>query len=242
MLKKYLIVPLTFIISIVLILSCEDSEFNKLDEKLKSTDGFFSMVYNKEFSERFKLSSNEIEDLDEGLYAVAIEISKENHSYQCALHLYVNDNLDIYLPVEGDYYSDKTTAEFFFVNGYNNIDQLWNSSHINSNLMRILFRENSLDDSDEGIVSTLHYNRIHRSFLPGMSLLTIKPGCQIFEKENYPAQLWIQKKSVENYLLGNENPAKPMQRHNNQIFQIPDKLIDMVQPYIEITNKSLILE
>lgn len=55
--------------------------------------------------------------------------------------------------------------------------------------------------------STLSYNRIRASFLPRLTVVTINTGCYMFERDRYPANIWIQKQDVGDYLVGNDGPG-----------------------------------
>lgn len=205
---------------------------NELDSNLKSGEPYFSLIYNKSFAARFALSLEEIEELSNGLQAIAIEISKTNFHYRCDLHLYLDDKLDIYVPEAGKYFFDIPVAEQFYINAYNDNDQIWNSQNIDKNLMHIRF--NSTPLAKYRFTSTLSYSRVHRSFLPGLTIVSLSSSCDMFERNRYPADIWIQKPNVVDYLVGNDGPGEIKQVQNNHRFPIPIKLIDQIQPFIKI--------
>jgi len=207
---------------------------NVLDQALVNGKPLFVMAYSKLFAQRFSMAEQNATDLPKNLHAISIEINKINHRYSCALNLYIDDKLDIYSPAAGPYFYEKPLAEYYFVKAYNDADQAQNSRQLDTNLMHILFRSSSLDNSDKGLSSTLGYRRVHRSYLPGISLYTLNTECLLFERQNYPADIWMQKQQVDDYLLGNDDPGNPAFRQNSYRFPIPLSLINDIQPYISI--------
>ncbi len=223
----------TLLVGSGLLFACSnDTTDNILDKHLKTGKSYYSIVYNDSFAKRFGLNTNEAIKLSDGMQAIAIEIRQTNFKNRCFLHLYVNNDIDIYKPVKGDYFSGKGLEEYFFGDRYNDLDQEWVSSQFDLNIMKILFR--SLKNAKDGLIQTLAYDKVHRSFVPSLSIVTIKPLCSTFSRDKYPAQLWIQKDSVKNYLLGNDTYGDPKYKQNNIIFDIPEKLIDMAAPYTSI--------
>lgn len=207
---------------------------NELDNILKSGAPYFSILYSKSFASRFSLPLGKAEELSDNLQAISVEINKVNFRYSCDLHFYIDDGMDIYIPEAGNYYFDIPVAEQFFINGYNDDDQLWNSKNVDKNLMRIRF--NSTLYAKYRFTSTLPYSRIHRSFLPGLTLISLNISCDMFERNRYPADIWIQKQNVGDYLVGNDGPGEVKQPQNNHRFPIPIKLIDQIQPFIKIAE------
>lgn len=207
---------------------------NRLDKVLSTGEPFFSIRYTKLFAHRFSLPVNKVVKLSDNLQAIAIEINKVNNRYTCDLHLYVNDKLDIYKPEKGDYYTIKPESEYFFVREYNDKDYDWNS-YVLLNHMRTRF--NSTQEANYTFTSTLSYNRLHSSFLPGLTIVSLNTDCNTFERDRYPANIWIQKQDVGDYLLGNDGPGEVQQKDNNYQFSIPLDLIDQIQPYIKIAVK-----
>jgi len=100
--------------------------------------------------------------------------------------------------------------------------------------MRMRF--NSTMQAKYTFTSTLSYTRIHKSFLPRLSIVSLDTNCGIFERERYPANIWIQKQNVGDYLVGNDGPGHMKQ--NNHQFPIPMALIEQLQPYIEIAVRK----
>lgn len=217
------------------IMACSDGMDNILDNHLKMGQSHYSFIYNNNFAERFNLNTTNAIVLDAELQAMSIEIKQINYEYQCLLHIYVNDDIDVYKPTDGDYFFTKGSNEVFG-HGYNDQDQEWVLSQSNLNIMKILFK--SLDTAEDGMINTLRYKKIHRSFVPGLSVLTIKPPCYLLDKQQSPAQIWIQKGSVKNYLLGNDGLTTPKYKQNNITLNIPEKLINMAAPYIKIAVKK----
>lgn len=69
-------------------------------------------------------------------------------------------------------------------------------------------------------------------------LVTLNTGCEMFERDRYPANIWIQKQDVGDYLVGNDGPGGVKQKENNHRFPIPIALIEQIQPCIEIAEES----
>ena len=84
---------------------------------------------------------------------------------------------------------------------------------------------------------TLSYSRVHKSFLPGITLLSIETSCYDFDSDKYPADIWIQKENVGEYLLGNDGPAEVKQEQNNFRFTIPVSMIEQIKPYVKIATE-----
>ena len=208
---------------------------NMLDQILESGEPFFSILYTEPFARRFSLPVNKATNLPDNLKAIAIEINKVNYRYTCELHLYIDDKLDIHKPVTGNFYSEKSMAEQFFIYGYNSKDQVWISSSIDKNSMQI--RLDATPQADYKFTSTLSYSRVHSSFLPGLTVVSLNTDCSIFERDRYPADIWIQKQGVGDYLVGNDGPGGVKHKDKNHRFPIPVALIEQIQPYIEIAEK-----
>jgi hypothetical protein len=215
------------------IASCHnDSHKNALDEQLNSGQPFFTMLYTQEFSKRFSLPPEKAIELSEHIQAIAVEFNKNNFKYTCDLHFYVDDDLDIYTPTKGQYFFDGVWSEFFFIKDINENDYAQRVADILNNNMKMKFL--SSINAEYNFTETLSYSRIHKSFIPGITLLSIETGCYLFEKERYPADIWIQKQDVGDYLLGNDGPAEVQHKENNYRFPIPIQLIEQIQPYIEL--------
>jgi len=221
--------------------SCSDNTNNILDKQLITGESYFSVVYNKSFSERFKLSSQAVVKLDNGLQAVAIEIRRINYDYQCLLHFYVDDTVDIYMPGGGRYFSHKAESEYFFgKSGLNDEDQEWNSNVVDSNIMKMVFIENSVSTPKGGMVDTLQYDSVHRSFLPDLSVASVRIFCDTLIKQYSPAKVRIQKSNIKNYLAANDDLVNPKHRENFVLLTVPEKLIENAAPYIDIAVKKVI--
>lgn len=205
-----------------------------LDQVLQSGEPFFSMQYNTTFARRFSLPETKAVQLSDNLQAIAVEINKVNFQYTCDLHIYVDDQIDIYKPEPGGYYTIKPREEYFFVSEYSDKDYDWNS-YVDLNLMRARF--DSTLKAKYTFTSTLSYKRLHQSFLPGLTLVTLNTHCAMFVKDRYPANIWIQKQNVGDYLVGNDGPGGVEHPENNHRFPIPLGLIEQIQPYIEIAVK-----
>lgn len=208
---------------------------NLLDKALTSGEPLFSIRYTRPFAQRFTLPENKAVTLSENLQAIAVEINKINNRYTCELHLYVEDNLDIYKPGSGDYFFDAIMSEVFFIDEISDEDYAWNVKNILVNKMRARF--DSTLQANYTFTSTLSYNRLHSSFLPGLTLVTLNTECYMFERDRYPANIWIQKQNVGDYLVGNDGPGGVKQTDKNHRFPIPIDLIDEIQPYIKIAEK-----
>lgn len=209
--------------------SCKQS--NILDEALASGEPFFSVVHTRGFGTRFSFTGSSVSTLEKGLHAIAIEFNKVNDQYTCKLHLYVDSGLDVYVPNRGRYFAEKPMAEYFFAIDYNENDLAFNNYVLN-NHMRIKFL--SLPTAQESFSQTLSYEFVHKSFLPELTLLTLNTGCYTFNQDYYPADIWIQKQGVGDYLLGNDGPAELTQPKNNYRFPVPQALIEQAKPYVDI--------
>ena len=219
------------------ITGCTDdsSEIESLNKRINTEAGIFDIVYNQSFADRFNLSDRNIQILDEGLFAVASEINLINAEYQCLLHFYVDNKISFYRPDHDMNFSAKIKAEDRFIKSYNDSDLQWNANVLDSNLLRVLFRSNSIDHSKSGMASTMYYHQIKQNFLPGLTILTIDFSCGSFSKNDFPAQVWIQKEDYPDYILANDDPSQ-LQRDKNQIFSIPDKLVEKFLPAHEIIS------
>lgn len=225
-------------IAILSITGCDsDSGTNILDQKLESGAPFFSIIYSQEFAKRFSLDRQKAIELPEYFKAIAVEINKEHGIYTCNLHLYIDNTLDVYYPVDGAFFSHITNLEQFFISSYNDLDQSWNSRNIERNSMRIKFLSSKEVNPRFKFTRTLSYTRIHKSFLPGLSVVSLNTHCGLFNQIYYPANIWIQKQNVGDYLVGNDGGEEVLHKDNNQRFPIPMELIDQIQPYIEIAEK-----
>jgi len=233
--------PIKAVLYIVLLLNLTACDYftqnNVLDKALDSGQPYFSIVYNHAFAKRFSLDENNASVLSDNLQAMAVEINKVNNEYTCELHLYVDDKLDIYMPESGDYYYHKPWSEIFFVRDYNEID--FNiTSYVWLNHMRMRF--DARVEAEYQFTRTLSYNRVHHSFLPGLTIVTLNTHCKIFNETYYPADIWIQKQNVGDYLVGNDEYITDGIKHknNNQRFPIPMALIEQIKPYITIAWRS----
>ncbi|VAW56692.1 hypothetical protein MNBD_GAMMA07-626 [hydrothermal vent metagenome] len=218
--------------------SCSDNTNNILDKQLITGESYFSVIYNKSFSERFKLSSQAVVKLDNGLQAVAIEIRRINYEYQCLLHFYVDDTVDIYMPGGGRYFSQKSESEYFFgKSGLNDEDQEWNYKVVDSNMTKMMFVGNS--DTKDGWSKGLYYDRVHRTFLPDLNIASTQIFCHLLEKKHSPSKVRIQKSNIKNYLAANDDLVNPKHRENFVLLTIPEKLIENAAPYIDIAVKKV---
>ncbi len=234
MIRKHIILPLILLFSLT---SCDAfTKQNILDKALQAQSGepFFAIIYNKAFAQRFSLDETKSRKLPDNLHAIAVEFNKVNNKYTCDLHLYIDDKLDIYMPVTGKYYTGKTMSEIFFVMNYNDRDLNWNE-YVMLNNMRLRF--NSSLHADYAFTSSLSYKRVHRSFLPGLTIVTLNTGCEIFQRQHYPASIWIQKQNMGTYLLGNDGRGNIQHKEKNYEFPIPIAFIDKIQPYIKIADQ-----
>jgi len=231
--KKPLLKILIIVLFASVSLSCSDTN-NVLDKQLQTGDSYFSIVYNKRFAERFKLSAQSEVKLDEGLQAVAIEIRRINYDYQCLLHFYVDDTIDIYMPSDGDYFYHKEESEQFFIRAYNDPDQKWNSDTLDLNMSKILYIADDIDVSKGKWSNGLSYDKVHRSFLPNLSVASTKVFCFLLEKSFLPAKIRIQNNTAKNYLTENDSIDAPKHRENFYEFAIPEKLINNAEPYMKI--------
>jgi hypothetical protein len=211
---------------------------NILTEKLLSGEPYFSIVYTSPFASRFNLPVSGGVNLSDYLPAVSVEINDVNGFFVCDLHLYIDSKADIFMPTEGKYFSEKKESEQFYIFNYNEKDQEWNSRILDNNSMRLRFESSENVNPENRFVKTLRYKRVHQEFLPGLSLVTIGTDCDIFENKYYPADIWIQKNSTEGYLVGNDQFGSDKQRDKNYRFEIPEKLIEQIKPYIEVAVKS----
>ncbi len=219
------------------LLSCtESTDENILEQALDSGEPLLFINYDKAFAGRFSLQKSAAIPLSEHLHAIAVEFNRINNRYDCTLHLYIDDDAALYTPAGGGYFSSKPLAEYFFVKEYGPEDQTWNSEQLDKNLMRILFRSKSLDDSGQGLASTLQYNRVRKGFLPGLSLYSLETECLLFEKQNFPADIFIQKAEAKDK-IGNQDPRGTAFRENSHAFTIPMPLIENMQPYISIATE-----
>ena len=228
-----LVVFFILALSITVLSSCTRKQNdNILDQALDSGEPLLFINFDKTFARRFSLPVPEASTLSEHLYAIALEINRIDNRYQCSLHLYVDDQLTLYVPGNAGRFDAKPLAEYFFVKEYNAEDQAWNSAMIHQSLMRVLFRSQSLDSSDQALASTLHYSRVHRQFLPGLSLYSLETECPLFEKQNFPADIWIQTAKAQVAPIGHEDPRRNTFKENAYRFTVPMALVDKIQPYI----------
>lgn len=221
------------------LLSCSDkADDNILDQALDTGEPLLFINFDKEFAQRFSLPTTEATNLSEHLHGMVVEINRINSHYACTLHLYVDDQLTLYVPATDNYFTSRPLAESFFVREYGPRDQAWNSEKIAGNLMHILFRSQSLDNSNKGLASTLQYSRVHKTFLPGLSIYSLDTECLLFEKQNFPADIWVQKGDYEGRPIGEEDPRKASFKENAYQFSIPESLMDVIQPYISIAAEK----
>ncbi len=213
--------------------ACEtDKANNALDQKLVKGESYFIHRYTEEFATRFTLPRENSVNLSRGLNSIAIEIAKKNNYYQCSVHLYLDSHLDLAFPEEGSYFSQKPIAEYFFAD-YNEQDLEYNVSKINLNNWNVLLRQNSLDQSVQGNIYTMSYERVHQSFLPGLTIVTIDTSCMYLHNKNHPADLWLKNTKDESYELGNYDAAKPDITKSHR-FNIPIDMIMEIQADLEI--------
>ena len=215
--------------------ACDQGRDNNIiEDKLKAGEPYFSIVYSRDFANRFKLPTSDALTLPDYQMAVAVEINEVDNLFTCDLHLYINSSLDIFIPADGAYFSGKIEAEQFFISSYNDKDQEWNSSLLENNSLRVRFESREIVSSEHRFIKTLEYKRIHENFLPGLTMVTFDTHCDIFEKQYYPADIWIQKNGLEGYLLGNDQFGSAKQVDQNHWFEIPLKLVEQIQPYLVV--------
>jgi len=217
--------------------SCSNELNNPLDQQLQTGRSFFSLVYNKEFSERFQLDQKEAIDLNEGLQAVAIEIRRVNYEYQCLLHFYIDDTVDVYIPSDGHYYYYVQEAEQFFIDTYSAMDQKWHSNAIDLNTAKMVFIQDNV--ATGGWVSSLHYDMVHQSFLPNLNIISTQIFCYALGKAYSPAKVRIQKSNIKNYLAADDDLVNPKHKENFVVLPVPEKLINQAAPYIEIAARKV---
>jgi hypothetical protein len=222
-----------FLTILVLFSACEKgSDRNSLDEKLQSGEPVFVSSFTRDFATRFSLASANVISLSEGLQAIAVEFNRVNSMYSCKLHLYVGAELDVYAPAEGRYFFDGEPSSYFFISKINDQDYSEKIKKILDNNMKIKFL--SSESAQYNFTETLSYARVHKSFLTGLTQLSIDTECDLFEQDRYPADIWIQKQNVGDYVLGNDGQGEVGHPENNYRFAIPEKLIQQIQPYVEI--------
>ncbi len=205
--------------------------------RLKKDQPYFAISMDSVFAKRFGLPEQQARQLSNGLRAVAVEIRPRNTVYQCFLHLYLDADLAIYTPSGGDF-SDKSMAEMFFVNRYNETDQDWNFDAVASANLRMLFRSKSTAQGKSGMVSALKFDRVKTNFLPGLTLVSSNVGCDTLDPQYGPAEVRIQKLDMENYLLGDEVPGSLTQPDSSFVFDIPLPLLQHLQSYLDFARRA----
>lgn len=231
--RPYGLLPVVITASL-LIKGCSSGESQDiLSLAVKDGNSHFEVSYDREFANRFSLPSDKIVSLPKGLKAVAAEIAQVNNRYQCKIHYYSDEQLEFYTPAEGSYYSSKHPSEYFFVGSYNQQDQKLNLQQLTQNRLRVLFRSTSLNTSENGIIFTADYDRIHKNFLPGLTVSSVNLICSNLEQQYHPAEIWIQRKDADNYVLGEDDLNQPAPSKNYRL-PVPEQIIKNLQPYVKL--------
>ncbi len=224
------------LVLVLTLLGCSRHAENAMDDKLKNS--WFAMCYTPEFAKRFSLPVEKAIPLSKGLYAIALEVRPAAKTYHTYIHLYIDSRLDIYTPDSRCNFYDKLDAEWFFIQQYNDRDIEWNANIMNKNSRRMMFRSQSLNHSDVGIVHGLEYQSIRKAFLPGMSLLSMRIISNYLDMRHGPGEVWVQKNNVGDYLLGYEDPFDIKHPENSYVFKVPEKLHKQIQPLLNHIDKK----
>lgn len=210
-----------------------------LIKSLKKNVPFYAIAFTPVFADRFSLSKDRALSLSDGLHAVAIEINQTNNKFECGVHLYIDNAVDIYSPHGGNNYSRKTLAEHFFVNDFTEVDKIHNELRLDKSYNKIIYRHRSVSADKKGLVSTLKYQRYEREIYSGMSLLSTGIICSMLDSSYGDAEILVQKNTKNDYLLGHEDPGNLKHPEYNNSFLIPHKLLQLIQPYIDyVGNKQ----
>ena len=221
--------------TVVSLVACSDKDVNHLNKKIQLNNGYFEIAYSEKFRQRFSLSSTGLTNLRPGLEAVATEITHVNNAYQCKLHYYLNDSIDLLYPSSSKYFSNKPTSEYFFVSGYNDEDQTFNSDALRQNQLRLLFISHSADHKKR-FMSTLSYHRVHRNFLPSLTLASVSVDCLLLQVSYQPAGVWAQTNADNSLSIGNLDIASKLFTSNSIRLDVPHKLIEKVSQPASIAS------
>lgn len=215
----------------------KDSIGSVLIGNLKKNVPYYSISYTRSFAERFSLPVDKASALGKGQGAIAIEIKQINNRFDCKIHLYIDSNLKLYSPHEGNF-SEKTMAEYFFINKLTEDDRTYNNTRLDSLFNRAIYRHASVQATKNGAVQTLEYQRYEKEFLPGISLISTDVFCSMLNSSFGDAEILIQKNTVKDYRLGLEDPSDIKFPENSYSFMIPNKLLTHVKPYVEYAREE----
>jgi len=202
--------------------------------ELKRVSPLFVMSYNQDFAQRFKLPGERAKTLSNGLDAIAVEIRPRTAQIDCLLHLYLNHQVNVYVPDNDPDFSAKTQAEYFFVSDYSEQDRNYNVNEVDKSLTRIVYRSKSVAKGGKGWVDTPQILRYKSDFLPGLSLLSIDIGCSNLDPQYAPAEIIVQKAGTEAFKVGLEDLTRIKNNDLVYYFDIPVELHKHLKKYINI--------
>ena len=202
--------------------------------ELKRVSPLFVMSYTTEFARRFNLPENNAKTLSTGLDAIAVEIQPQVAQINCLLHLYLNNQVNVYVPNNYPDFSEKPLAEYFFVIKYGQLDRKYNVNEVDKSLTRIAYRSKSVaSGGDNGWVDTPDIYRYKSNFLPDLSLLSLNIGCSNLDPQYAPAEILVQKAGTQDYKVGLEDLSNIKNKDLVYSFDIPLELHRYIKKYID---------
>ena len=191
--KTRYVLRLSILFYILVLVGCSQSSNSQgplpnqdLVGKLTRIAPLFVMSYTQKFAQRFNLPEQNARSLSVGLDAIAVEIRPQSAQIDCLVHLYINNQVSVYVPNNKTDFSLKTWAEYFFVTNYTKADLRYNTAEVDKSLTRIVYRSKSVAKGQNGWVDTPEIYRFKFNFLPDLSLLSLDVGCSNLNPEYAP--------------------------------------------------------
>ena len=152
---------------------------------------FRTMVYTREFAERFKLPAGAVETLDVGVHAIAYRVVKDVGSAPyCSLDLYLDDKLELdYPPGEQGIraYPDAENPLFFD----QSVDREWERARANFHTLGCRSTGRCVTQTSSG---SAHW----RHLVPGVALQSHRIMCTMFDPgETGPTEVWLLRAGVD---------------------------------------------
>jgi hypothetical protein len=211
--------------------SDNDSMENAIRQKLQRP--YFAMSYGPEFARRFSLPMDRAVKLSEGMFAIAFEIKPCFNDYEELVHLFLDDRLRIDYPQDCGDFNEKSMAEHFVIKEYTERDFRYHMELITKSFMKIIVRGVSLDNGEQGFISSLAYTSVKRNVFPGITLASMTGLISESLDSKYGrAEILLQKEGVGDYVLIYD---REINSNFDKIhrFEIPENLQKHIHGYLD---------